>query len=133
VCSNPSLHQIDIDIAGEAEEHALGADGFLPDSLDNVEYDHMAVERMRKMKKTAYLVLFAMRVAVAAMLVAFNNAETITEDMKKPIKIRVSHHAWHVSMLVSSDICSLIVAGGDGDGQGKGLGVLPGLDQLQRT
>ena len=64
----------------------MGADGFLPDSLDNVEYDHMAVERMRKMKKTAYLVLFAMRVAVAAMLVAFNNAETITEDMKNPSK-----------------------------------------------
>ena len=52
----------------------MGADGFLLDSPDNVEYDHMAVERMRKMKKLVYL---AMRVAVAAMLVAYNNAESM--------------------------------------------------------
>ena len=86
------LHQIDIDIAGDAEEPAWDVDGFLPDSQDNIEYDAGAVQRVRKMKKTAYLVYIALRVAVAAMLVAYNNCENITMHT---IKLRVSHRAGH--------------------------------------
>jgi hypothetical protein len=86
------LHQIDIDIAGDAEEPAWDADGFLPDSQDNIEYDAGAVQRVRKMKKTAYRVLMALRAAVAVMLVAYNNRETITMHT---IKLRVSHKGMH--------------------------------------
>ena len=86
------LHQIDIDIAGDAEEPAWDADGFLPDSQDNIEYDAGAVQRVRKMKKTAYRVLMALRAAVAVMLVAYNNRENITMHT---IKLRVSHKGMH--------------------------------------
>lgn len=117
------LHQIDI--AGESEEPAWGADGFLPDSPDNIEYDVGAVERLRMMKTTACLVYLAMRVAVAAMLVAYNKSETITMH---PIKLK-SASRWHACIHMLSFL--LIVARGDRHGQGKDLGVLPGTDQLQ--
>ena len=76
---------------GEAEKVPWGSDGFLPDSADNVEYDAIAVGRVKKMEKTAYKVYFALRIAVEIMLAAFKNNEEITPDMQKPIKIRVSH------------------------------------------
>ena len=82
------------------------------------------------MKKTAYLVYIALRVAVAAMPVAYNNRENITMHT---IKLRVSHKGMHVSMLVSSDILIVLIAGGDRDGQGKYLGVNTSTDQLQQT
>ena len=102
------------------------------------------------MKKTAYLVYIALRVAVAAMLVAYNNCENITMHT---IKLRVSHRAGHAPgaapggarrrpmagmitmacMLVSSDILIVLIAGGDRDGQGKDLGVHTSTDQLQPT
>ena len=135
MCWNP-LHQIDIDIAGDVEEPAWDAYGFLPDSQDNIEYDAGAVQRVRKMKKTAYRVLMALRVAVAAMLVAYNNGENITMHT---IKLRVSHKGMHdhdgvhLSMLVSSDVLIVLIAGGDRDGQGKDLGVYTSTDQLQQT
>ncbi len=124
------LHQIDIDIAGDAEEPAWDAIGFLPDSQDNIEYDAGAVQRVHKMKKTAHGVLMALRVAVAAMLVAYNNSENITMHT---IKLKVSHMGMHVSMLVSSDILIVLFAGGDRDGQGKDLGVHTSTDQMQQT
>ena len=143
VCCETLLHQLDIDIAGEAEEHVpWGADGFLPDSLDNIEYDAGAVERLRKMKKTAYAVCMALKVAVGIMFAAYSKGDDITDDMRKPIKLKVSQSVTmacmyrYFSMLARSVILSitpLIAAGGDRDGQGEDLGVLPGPDQLQPT